>query len=184
MVSTKASEPPPEIDGTEKRSRVVGHLTQVGLTDVQAKDIEIGIYNWCIDSATRNGINRSWGDKVFQNTYASKCRSLLSNIDPESYVKNTRLVRRIQDGEFKPHELAFMDTTNVFPEMWVDIMDLRLKQEQNFHNSKQVAKTDMFKCGKCKKRECSYYELQVRSADESSTIFVSCLNCGNRWRIG
>ena len=92
--------------------------------------------------------------------------------------------KRINDKEFKPHEISFMGSVNIFPERWSDILDMRMKQEENFHNSKQVAKTDMFKCGKCKKRECSYYELQVRSADESSTIFVSCLNCGNRWRIG
>ena len=28
------------------------------------------------------------------------------------------------------------------------------------------------------KRECSYYELQIRSADESATLFITCLNCG------
>jgi transcription elongation factor S-II len=88
------------------------------------------------------------------------------------------------DNEFFPHEVPFMDSTNVFPEAWTTILDKYMKQEENFYNSKQVAKTDLFKCGKCKKRECSYYELQVRSADESSTIFVTCLNCGNRWRIG
>lgn len=173
-----------ETNGQEKRVKVAKHLVATGLTETQAKDIEIGVYNWCIYVATAHGVNKAWSDKVFQNTYVSKCRSVLANLDPESYVKNTRLVQRIQDGEFKPHEVAFMDVVNVFPEMWVEIQDLRLKQEENFHNSKQVAKTDVFKCGKCKKRECSYYELQVRSADESSTIFVSCLNCGNRWRIG
>ena len=28
-------------------------------------------------------------------------------------------------------------------------------------NNKNISKTDQFKCGKCKKRECSYYELQL-----------------------
>lgn len=167
-----------------RRAHVIAHLTHMGLSDEQAKDIEIGVYNWSLDTAANNGVAKSWNDKIFKNIYTSKCRSVLANVDSNSYIKNARLLSRIQDGEFKPHDIAFMDMVNVFPEKWTDILDLRLKQEQNFHNSKQVAKTDMFKCGKCKKRECSYYELQVRSADESSTIFVSCLNCGNRWRIG
>ena len=121
---------------------------------------------------------------MFQYLYINKAKLLIENIDENSYVKNKRLKQRILDKEFKPHELSFMESTNIFPEIWNNILDMKMKQEENFHNSKQVAKTDVFKCGKCKKRECSYYELQVRSADESSTIFVTCLNCGNRWRIG
>lgn len=168
----------------EKREIVINYLKNEGIEENIAKDMEIGIYNWTLKYADQNNIIKSWNDKLFMNTYINKSRSVLTNLDKTSYVGNQRLITRLNDKEFKPNQLPFMDMTNVFPERWKDILDMRLKQEQNFYNSKKVAKTDMFKCGKCKKRECSYYELQVRSADESSTIFVSCLNCGNRWRIG
>lgn len=168
----------------EKRDIVVKYLTEQGIEELVAKDIEIGIYNWSLQYADMNNVIKSWSDKLFMNIYTNKSRSILCNLDKTSYIGNQRLAIRLKDKEFKPNELPFMDMTNVFPERWKDILDTRMKQEQNFYNSKKVAKTDMFKCGKCKKRECSYYELQVRSADESSTIFVSCLNCGNRWRIG
>lgn len=147
-------------------------------------DLEKGIFNWCIKYSDEHELQKSWSDKMFQYLYINKAKLLIENIDENSYVKNKRLKQRILDKEFKPHELSFMESTNIFPEIWNHILDMKMKQEENFHNSKQVAKTDVFKCGKCKKRECSYYELQVRSADESSTIFVTCLNCGNRWRIG
>lgn len=168
----------------DKRSHVLEYLKDIVHEDNIASDIEKGIYNWCITNSRTYDTLKSWNDKSFVNLYVNKARSVLNNLDSSSYVGNTRLLRRVLDEEFKPHELAFMDVTNIFPEMWKDLLDSRMKQEENFFNSKQVAKTTMFKCGKCKKRECSYYELQVRSADESSTIFVSCLNCGNRWRIG
>tara|TARA_Y100000389_G_C17425582_1_gene499337 strand:- start:807 stop:1334 length:528 start_codon:yes stop_codon:yes gene_type:complete len=167
-----------------KRDVVIKYLCDLGLDETNANDLEIGIYNWTLAKADEYNIKKTWTENLFMNIYVSKSRSILTNIDKHSYVANIRLLNRLNDKEFKPHELPFMDMTNVFPERWNDMLDIRLKQEQNFYNSKQVAKTDMFKCGKCKKRECSYYELQVRSADESSTIFVSCLNCGNRWRIG
>jgi DNA-directed RNA polymerase subunit M/transcription elongation factor TFIIS len=166
------------------RETVVKYLVEVGISELFAKDMEIGIYNWSLQKAEETNIPKSWANKIFVNVYTNKSRSILTNLDKDSYVGNTRLIQRLNDKEFKPNELPFMDMTNMFPERWNDILDMRMKQEKNFYNSKQVAKTDMFKCGKCKKRECSYYELQVRSADESSTIFVSCLNCGNRWRIG
>lgn len=169
---------------SEKRIVVAKYLQDIGLSEEYAKDLEIGIYNWCLNNSSHNDIQKSWSDKLFVNLYVNKSRSILNNLDTSSYIQNKRLLQRVIDGEFKPHDLAFMDQSNIFPERWKDILDMNMKQEENFYNSKQVAKTDLFKCGKCKKRECSYYELQVRSADESSTIFVTCLNCGNRWRIG
>ena len=45
------------------------------------------------------------------------------------------------------------------------------------------AETDQFKCGKCHQRKCKYYQLQTRSADEPMTTFVTCVNCGNRWKF-
>lgn len=45
------------------------------------------------------------------------------------------------------------------------------------------ASTDQFKCGKCKQRKCTYYQLQTRSADEPMTTFVTCVNCNNRWKF-
>ena len=41
--------------------------------------------------------------------------------------------------------------------------------------------SSLFTCGRCKKKECTYYQLQTRSADEPMTTFVSCLICGNKW---
>jgi transcription elongation factor S-II len=45
------------------------------------------------------------------------------------------------------------------------------------------AETDQFKCGRCGKRRCKYFQLQTRSADEPMTTFVTCVNCGNRWKF-
>ena len=30
---------------------------------------------------------------------------------------------------------------------------------------------------------CSHYQLQTRSADEPMTTFVSCQECGHRWKF-
>ena len=45
-----------------------------------------------------------------------------------------------------------------------------------------MATSNRFKCRKCGKRECSYYQLQTRSADEPMTNFITCLNCGSNWK--
>ena len=46
----------------------------------------------------------------------------------------------------------------------------------------EQATTDEYQCGRCRARECTYFELQTRSADEPMTTYVTCLNCGNRWK--
>jgi transcription elongation factor S-II len=47
-----------------------------------------------------------------------------------------------------------------------------------------AARTDQFRCPRCRQRECDYYELQIRSADEPMTCFVTCLNpkCGHKFK--
>jgi transcription elongation factor S-II len=60
-----------------------------------------------------------------------------------------------------------------------------MKRDMNVFEEKPKAMTHEFKCGKCKnkKRECVYQELQVRSADEPMTLFITCLNCGHKWKM-
>nr|CAI9713143.1 unnamed protein product [Rangifer tarandus platyrhynchus] len=42
--------------------------------------------------------------------------------------------------------------------------------------------TDLFTCGKCRKKNCTYTQVQTRSSDEPMTTFVVCNECGNRWK--
>ena len=51
------------------------------------------------------------------------------------------------------------------------------------YEPKLEASTDDFKCWKCKSKKCTYYQLQTRSADEPMTTFVTCINCGKRWKM-
>ena len=40
----------------------------------------------------------------------------------------------------------------------------------------------MFKCGRCKSTKTTHYQQQTRSADEPMTVFITCTECGNRWK--
>ena len=41
--------------------------------------------------------------------------------------------------------------------------------------------TNLFECPRCSERKCTHYELQTRSADEATTVFVACVACGHKW---
>ena len=147
-----------------------------------AKDIEKGIYNSSLSYADNKGIIKRWDNKLFKKIYLAKSRSVYSNLDKESYIKNTRLIDRLKSGEFNAYQLADMEPIRLFPENWKKLLDEKNKRDKLLYETRKEMATDIFKCGRCKKNECTYYQLQTRSADEPMTTFITCLNCGKRWK--
>lgn len=40
------------------------------------------------------------------------------------------------------------------------------------------------KCPKCKSENVNAFSKQIRSGDEAMTIFYTCIDCKNKWRVG
>jgi DNA-directed RNA polymerase subunit M/transcription elongation factor TFIIS len=148
------------------------------------RSLEQGVYEAAYNYAQKNYVARSWKSPVFIEIYRQIVRSVMSNIHPDSPVKNPRLLNRVLDGEFKLNEIPNMNAYDMFPEKWFELKDKLLQREQKILEGNKSRATDQFKCRRCNKRECTYYELQTRSADEPMTCFISCLNCGKEWRQG
>jgi hypothetical protein len=83
-------------------------FTSLGLTPKEAHDLEIGVYNTSLDIAKSQGIMLSWGFELFREVYLSKARSAYANIYADSYIQNPKLLERLKEGEFLPHEIATM----------------------------------------------------------------------------
>ena len=182
--------PPPPPNPREKFISFVsdrlggGSSSSSSLTDIQIRDIEIGIFNWSLEKADLRRIPRNWNNPRFYNLYTSKARSIACNLIPDSYVGNERLTHRIKDEEFNPHDVVTMSADHVCPERWQTVVEAKIRHDQYMSTAKPTAMTDQFRCGRCSKRECSFMELQTRSCDEPASIFVCCLSCGFRWRMG
>lgn len=164
---------------------VVANLIKqkTSLEEDQVKDLEIGIYNWTIEYSTEHKIIKNWKNPRFYNIYVEKTRSVINNLDKSTYINNNRLLNRLKEKEFTPHDIAYMKAEETFPELWKDTIDAYMKKYKNAYVRKDVHVTDMFRCSKCGKRECTFYTMQTRSADEGETVFVSCLNCGKKFKI-
>lgn len=148
------------------------------------RSLEKGIYESAYNYSQKNYVARSWKSPMFIEIYRQIVRSIVSNIHPESPVKNPRLLSRVIEGEFKLHDIPSMTSYEMFPEKWFELKDKLLQREQKILEGNKSRATDQFKCRRCHKRECTYYELQTRSGDEPMTIFITCLNCGKEWRQG
>lgn len=145
-------------------------------------DIEKGIYNKTIKHAEIKNIPKLWDNNIFMNMYKVFNIEVYTNLKKDSYVNNVRLFERLIIGEFNGYELADMPLQCMFPEHWKPLVDEKSKRDRTLYEINKEMATDIYKCGRCKKRECSFYQLQTRSADEPMTTFVTCLNCGNRWK--
>jgi len=113
--------------------------------------------------------------------YKTKYRSLAFNL---KNPKNPDLRANLMQGVLTPHKLCHMTPQEMASP---ELKEKRKKYEQyHLEAAKTVqsnqTSTDMFKCGKCGKRETTYYQLQTRSADEPMTTFHTCQRCGNRWK--
>ena len=144
-------------------------------------NLEREIYNYCIEKCIEKNVVPTW-NQIFINLYINKTRSLYSNLSPNNYINNKRLKSRLQKYEFTPKDLVNMTHQELFPEHWKELIDEKSNRDKALYETKKEAMTDQFKCRKCGSRETCYYEMQTRSADEPMTIFITCLNCGNRWK--
>ena len=171
-----------QITGKELRDNIRYKINSIVDDNTISENIEKGIYNFIIRQTTEKGILKKWDNQKFRCLYINKSRSVYSNIDKNCYIGNKRLLSRLKEGEFLPHQIAFMDKQHLFPENWKELIDEKYKRDRVLYEIDQGGATDEFKCTRWKQRKCTYYELQTRSADEPMTVFVTCLNCGKRWR--
>jgi len=164
------------------RTNVKKKLNKIIRRKKLSLNLEKGIFNYTIQTARLRNIVRKWDNKAFVMIYVDKFKSILLNLNAKSTVKNKELLKRLKKGEFKAHELAFMTHQELYPEKWKYLIDKKIKRDKSEGVVDLSAATDEFFCFKCKKRKCSYYQMQTRSADEPMTTFVTCLLCGNNWR--
>ena len=143
--------------------------------------MEKSIYNTTIKEARQKNIERSWNSKLFKWLYKTNYIKVYSNINLN---KNADFVLgKIKYGLWEPDKIISMTPQQLYPDIWEEIIVKNSRKMVLLSKEKNVQGTSMFKCGKCKERNCTYFQMQTRSADEPMTTFVTCLTCSNRWKF-
>lgn len=141
-----------------------------------ASNLEKGIHNWALKEATNRKVVKKWDNHFFVQIYLDHLRSVYINL------KNDKLIQQVVSGEIKSHTIAFMTHQEMCPEKWAELIRLKSIRNKSKFETQIEACTDAFTCRKCKSKKCSFYQQQVRSSDESMTIYINCLDCGCRWK--
>tara|TARA_B110000438_G_scaffold182661_1_gene174585 strand:- start:51 stop:560 length:510 start_codon:yes stop_codon:yes gene_type:complete len=167
---------------TELRGNIRLNFKKIIKNSKMAKNLEIGIYNYTIKQSRMKKIIRNWDNGKFKEIYLYRFKTIYDNLNPKSSIRNANLLKRLKNGTISPAKLAFMSHYEMFPEIWKVLIEKKGKRDKLTGVVDLSSATDEFKCYKCKQKNCSYYQLQTRSADEPMTTYVSCLNCGNNWK--
>lgn len=164
--------------GDSVRDKCIEMISAALRTDNDYKDF----------GANCDGMAAEIEDHIYQEIratdmkYKNRVRSRISNLkDP----KNPGLRRNVLAGSIDLHRIATMSAEEMASD---ELKQLRNVLTQEAIREHQMAKTggtstDMLQCGKCKKKNCTYNQVQTRSADEPMTTFVLCNECGNRWKF-
>jgi transcription elongation factor S-II len=165
-----------KIENPEKfRLNIIKKINEKLHNEKNSSNLEKGIFNYSLKEAEQKKVLKKWDNIRFINIYLDRLRSVYLNIN-----KNT--IELINLGSIKAHSLAFMTHQEMCPDKWIKLIEAKIKRDKNKFETNVEAATDTFTCRKCKSNKCTYYQMQTRSADEPMTTFVTCIDCGARWK--
>jgi S-adenosylmethionine:tRNA-ribosyltransferase-isomerase (queuine synthetase) len=137
-------------------------------------------------------VNRATGtieDKMFKylskDDYLRKAKAVATNISDKN---NVDFINDILNGRISEDEIPKMDARSMASKN----KKKEIKQQQN--NMFDSIRSDwdlihapvfegMHTCRQCGKKRTKTQEFQMRSSDEPMTLFITCLTCGNKWKI-
>ncbi|XP_069051556.1 transcription elongation factor A protein 3 isoform X2 [Lepisosteus oculatus] len=170
--------PPHLLTGDSIRDKCIEMLSAALRTDDNYKE-----YGTNCDSMAAEIEDHIYQEiKATDMKYKNRVRSRISNLkDP----KNPELRRNVLRGAIELSRIASMTAEEMASD---ELKQLRNVLTQEAIREHQMAKTggtatDLFQCAKCRKKNCTYNQVQTRSADEPMTTFVLCNECGNRWKF-
>lgn len=131
-----------------------------------SKIIEFTIFNYAEEYANNEGI-----PFMMQNIYTEKIEEFLKYFNDD----NNKLKENIINGNIQPCDIMQLKPDELEPDKYEKIIKKKEIEEKN----KDAAFTTVYKCSKCKRRKCKAETRQTRAADEASTLFITCLVCGN-----
>lgn len=158
------------------RLNIRGKLNLILENEKHSINLEKGIFNYALKEASSKKVVKKWDNQYFVQIYIDRLRSIYINL------KNPEILEQIKSGSIQAHTIAFMTHQEMRPDKWKELIEEKAKRDANKFEQNIEASTDTFTCRKCKGNKCTYYQMQTRSADEPMTVYISCINCGNRWK--
>jgi DNA-directed RNA polymerase subunit M/transcription elongation factor TFIIS len=145
--------------------------------------IEKSIYEYTLQTSEERGITPDMENNHFRLIYVNKLHQIYTNMNPDSYVKNMYFIDRILTEEINPDKIAFLTPQELHYEHWKEILKKQDAAEKLASSISAGTRTNEYTCSRCRGNDCTFINIQLRSADEPVSTIIQC-SCGKKWRIG
>ena len=126
-------------------------------------------------------LNNAYDLKFLKPIYDDKIYNILANLDPNNIIQNKTFKKNLLNGKINPTEVGFMAPAQLHPNKWEHLVK---KKEYKEWRENSIAYSTAYKCFKCGESKAKVTQAQTRSADEPSSLFISCMVCHNTRKIG
>ena len=116
---------------------------------------------------------------IHQN-YHDICFNVATNLDKNSVVDSSYLINRLISGEINPINVGKLSSQELCPEKYIEICN-KLNKRSSVKETRKT--TELYKCSKCKKNQCSLETIWCRAADEMQPMRATCLFCNNSFNV-
>jgi DNA-directed RNA polymerase subunit M/transcription elongation factor TFIIS len=132
------------------------------------------IENSCY-SAVENEVSENDNFKI---RYDFVCGNVISNLDITGSVNSDFLIKNLLNETISPHDVGSMLSEELCPEITKQLREYIQKRSNVVQNIKY---STMYKCGKCKTKQCALERMHIRGLDEGTNYRVTCLYCRHTW---
>jgi DNA-directed RNA polymerase subunit M/transcription elongation factor TFIIS len=126
------------------------------------------------------GVDATWANERFIDTYHAINAKVAANIDANSCVANINLINDIMCEKIVLENIPSMSSVELFPDKYTE---LHAKIARSANATFSVTVSTRFKCPKCHANACTIESVQTRSFDEPATLRATCVPCGFGWRV-
>ena len=158
------------------RKQICNKLNEKIHNEKRSYNLEVSIYNYCIQQAIHHNILRKWTNKCFLTLYINRLRSIINNLTP--YI-----IDLIEHRVITTRQLGSLSFYEMNPIKWSALIDAKKARDKNIFENTTQKVSSLFVCRKCRGRNCINTPVQTRSCDEGITNFISCNDCGNNWKM-
>jgi transcription elongation factor S-II len=160
------------------RAKVVARFERALGDATLAHHLEIALWNWALRTCVRDRIPLYFAKRL-RYRYTTRAQSLEFNL---RHPRNPALRERVASRALGLKRLVDMTPQEMFPELWEPVYQRVAVRQLRREAAKHAPAAGSYTCSRCKSDHTVYVAMQIRSADEPMTIFVSCLNCGKNWK--
>lgn len=142
------------------------------------KNLEKGALTRTITKSNQHNIRCIWTNPKFMGLYNDICYKIATNIDPQSSIKSNFIRNKLLTGEIKAYKVAKMTSKELCPVKYLKI-DQKIHQRNNLQQNHKYS--TLYKCKKCKRRQCKTERRYNRSLDEGVNLTIVCTFCHYEW---